>query len=98
MRSDRDWWAPREVRLPTLRNRIRVSLPRQTKKGGTNGQEDNVTTRGAARREEEMVRPQDGRQIPRPQGSQIQGTRDESQAGQEGAAEAADRHQPSPRR
>ena len=67
------------VMVGTLRfahptKRICVSLPPQTKRGGTHGQEESrVASRGAARREEEMVGPQDGSQILSPQDHQVEG-------------------------
>ncbi len=63
-----------QARLCPPYEKICVSLPPQTKKGGTHGQEESrVARRGAARREEEMVGPQDGRQILRPQDHQVEG-------------------------
>src|SRR5881227_1576539 len=92
----------RSAPLPTLQNPICVSLPSQTKKGGTHGQEESrVARRGAARRKEEMVGPQDGSQILSPQDHQVEGegrTGGQVETGQESQAEATHRHQPSPRR
>src|SRR4051812_30169949 len=47
---------------PPYEIRFVLASCQQQKTGGTNGQaEGGITTRGAARREEEMVGPQDGR-------------------------------------